>query len=121
MVHSKASSDPEERASFVEKCGQLFSDAGFTSRSGPAQNSVPLPADPFGNVPWDDNVSDDELELDAERETRGPVSILDDERFRLFDPNRRSDLLLENVYKSTFGSLLERMNDAFLAEEENRT
>jgi hypothetical protein len=80
---------------------------------------VPLPAEPFKDVPWDndDDISDEELEFDQEGGPREPLSILDDERFRLFEPIRNRDLLSENVYRSSFGGLLNRINEAFSVEE----
>lgn len=113
MIYAKASSDPQERASFAENCVKLFLESGLYPSLDLFSDKVPLPAAPFGNVPWDDSIRDEDLDLATAREFNEPVPILDDERFRLFDPGRRSDILSKRVYQSSFGALLDKMNEAF--------
>jgi hypothetical protein len=119
MVQGKALTDLQTRRAFVEKCQSLFAETGLTSRPFTTETAVPLPAEPFKDVPWDndDDVSDEELEFDQKGGPREPLSILDDERFRLFEPIRNRDLLSESVYRSSFGALLDRINEAFSVEE----
>jgi hypothetical protein len=121
MVQGKAPADPELRAAFVEQCRKLFTEFGLGPRQLAAAVNVPLPADPFRNVPWndDDEISDEDLALEESSGPREPLSILDDERFRLFEPTRKSDLLSENVYKSSFGLLIDRINESFVPDEGN--
>jgi hypothetical protein len=119
MVQGKAPTNLKERTAFVEECKKLFVDAGLMMRPPHRGRPVRLPAAPFRDVPWenDDNISDEELDLDIIDGLREPVFILDDDRFRLFDPSRRHDLLSEHVYKSAFGSLLDRMSEVVLQNE----
>jgi MinD-like ATPase involved in chromosome partitioning or flagellar assembly len=117
MIHAKASRDAQDRASFAEKCVKLFLESGLLPSLNLSSDRVPLPAAPFGNVPWDDSVRDEDLDFAVERELNEPVPILDDERFRLFDPSRRSDILSEKVYQSSFRALLVKMNEAFPDEK----
>jgi MinD-like ATPase involved in chromosome partitioning or flagellar assembly len=116
MVHGKAPADPGLREAFVERCRGLFAEVGLTPRTSRPSDSIPLPAAPFKDVPWDDddNIDDDELPLDQDISPPGPVAILDDERFRIFDPMQRRDLLLRDVYTSSFGSFLNRVDETFL-------
>jgi hypothetical protein len=120
MVQGKASGSVEDRTSFIEKCGKLFADAGLTRSSLEVAQAVQLPASPFKDVPWDDSVPDDVLGLQDDFRPREPIAILDDEKFRLFDPSRRRDLLSEQVYQSSFGTLLARMNEPFRSNEEGQ-
>jgi len=119
MVQGKAPRDADERGAFVEKCRKLFADVGLSVRLPQADTVVPLPAGTFKDVPWDDddNISDEDLTLDLDEEFREPISILEDDQFRLFEPSRRSDLLSEQVYRSSFGQLLDRMNESFVNDE----
>jgi hypothetical protein len=116
MVQGKAPADIEAQRSYSEKCRMLFSQAGLVSNSEYLSSLVKLPAEPFSNVPWDDddNVDDDELDLQESTGPRETVSILDDERFRLFEPDRSQRILSERVYRSSFGPFLDRLHEAFL-------
>lgn len=114
MVQGKAPADEGLRAHFAEACNALFVDSGLDGRASSAPG-VPLPAAPFGNVPWveDGEVTDAELHLDSDRHTPEPIAILDDERFRHFEPSKRKDLLVDQVYRSSYGVFIDRLNEAF--------
>jgi len=117
MVQGKAPIDPEKRDAFSEKCRILFEEAGLAPKLTRVSTTVPLPADPFANVPWkDDDALDEDPSVDESREPRESISILDDERYRLFEPTRQRDLLSKRVYQSSFGPLLDRINEVFLSE-----
>ena len=98
MVQGRASTAVEDRVSFIEKCDKLFNDTGFIKSRTEAAAMVKLPAAPFRDVPWDDTIPDDALGLEDDFGPREPIAILDDERFRLFDPARHNDLLSEQAY-----------------------
>ncbi len=117
MVQGRAL-DAGSLASFAEKCQTLFTRSGLCP-SGAASSLVPLPAEPFGNVPWDDNARDEDLSLDEHTKPRDPIAIIDDERFRLFQPMRRRDLLSREVYRSSFGALIDRINEALPGDNED--
>ncbi len=120
MVQGKAPIDPEKRDAFSEKCRTLFAKAGLEPHLARVSTTVPLPADPFANVPWkDDDAFDEDLSLDESREIRDPIAILDDERYRLFEPTRQHDLLSKGVYRSSFGLFLDRINEVFLPESKD--
>lgn len=120
MVQGRAPVDAEERQAFVERCRKLFEDAGFGPPDVPRSEEVPLPAGAsFHDVPWSDEVSDEEL-FAADWSIREPVAILDDARFRQFDPMRKQDLLSESVYLSAFRQLIERIEMSLASAEEER-
>jgi hypothetical protein len=112
MVQGRAP-DSASHSEFVEKCRSLFAEVGLVSRSGIAGNIVRLPAEPFNNVPWDEEVSDEDLGLDDSPGGREPIAILDDERFRLFNPGGKRDLLSEAVYRASFGVFLDRISESW--------
>ncbi len=114
MVQGKATSNAEDRAGFDEKCHAMFREVGLSTFSDATVN-VTLPAAPFKDVPWmeDAEISDAELHLDEPQRSPEPLAILDDDRFRHFEPSKRQDLLAEQVYRSSYGTFLDRLNEAF--------
>jgi hypothetical protein len=120
LVQGKAPIDPEKRSAFSEKCRTLFEKAGLGPHLARVSTTVPLPADPFANVPWkDDDALDEDPSFDESREPRESVPILDDERYRLFEPTRQHDLLSKRVYQSSFGLFLNRINEVLLSESKD--
>ncbi len=120
MVHGKAPSDSDQRAVFVDKCQKLFMDSGLRPRTHSEQTAIALPAEPFHNVPWDDEAKDEDV-LDSEKpDYSEAVAILYDGRFEQFDPIKRRDLMSEELYRSSFGAFLDRINQSFPPDEPNR-
>jgi MinD-like ATPase involved in chromosome partitioning or flagellar assembly len=120
MVQGKAPLDPERRRIFAEQCRELFEEAGFSPPTTPKTEAapVPLPAGPsFKDVPWSDDISDEEL-FSTDWSIHEPVAVLDDARFQGFDPMRRRDLLSESVYLAAFQQLLERVESSFGVDAE---
>jgi len=111
--------DAESHKDFGEKCRALIAKLRHGAPTISPATAVPLPAAPFRDVPWDDEVRDEDLVLDEGLSLREPVPVLDDDRFRLFQPLRRDDLLSEQVYMSSYGLFLERIGEAFSAGEED--
>jgi len=109
MVQGRASEKPELREQFAASCQRLFESSGLTLRPNKSPTDVPLPAEPFGDVPWNDEVGDEELQLDEPVGPRATLAILDDERFRVFNPRMRRDLLSSAVYRSSYGELIDRI------------
>lgn len=122
MVQGKASSNVDERAGFADKCRAMFRDVGFGVPTSVAAG-VSLPAAPFKDVPWRDDteVSDSELLLDEQQRLPEISVILEDERFRHFEPIRRRDLLAEQIYRSSYGTFLDKMSEAFITEPDTGT
>jgi len=120
MVQGKAPVDVEQRQAFVERCRVLFEEAGFAPPAVQQVDAapVPLPGGPsFKDVPWSEDVSDEEL-FAADWSIREPVAVLDDARFQRFDPMRRWDLLSESVYLVAFQQLIERIESSLGVDEE---
>jgi hypothetical protein len=97
----------------------LFAKVGLKSPIG-ASTIVQLPAEPFVDVPWkDDDVSEDDLSINETGEFREPISILYDERYRLFEPLRQHDLLLRRVYETSFGLFLDRIKEIVIPDDKD--
>lgn len=113
VVQGKAPLDDEARAAFADRFRQLFVESGLERQVSDTGEEPQPPAQPFSNVPWDDDLSDEEV-LPADSEFfREPAVVLNDEMFKNFDPRKRRDLLTEKAYHASFGSFLERVDEAF--------
>jgi cellulose biosynthesis protein BcsQ len=119
MVHGKAPSSADERAAFVDKCQSLFVNSGLWSHIQAGSTEITYPAEPFNNVPWDDDAKDEDVLGNEKSEYPEPVAILDNERFRQFDPLKQQDLVSEVLYRSSFGHFLNRINRSFPPDEVN--
>lgn len=109
LVQGKAPTETERRLAFSQRCRTLVAETGL----GPRQitvSQVLAPGGPFGDIPWDDEVPDEEVLPDEDWGLGDPVAVLDDARFRGFDPLTRRDLLAEQVYRASFGQLLEQVH-----------
>ncbi|MBK1722935.1 hypothetical protein CKO23_11835 [Thiocystis violacea] len=115
IVQGKAPLESERRDAFMEHCRDIAAEVGLTPR-GAAASSDPLPAEPFGDVPWDDSMSDEQVFADQDKALVAAVQVLDDQNYRGFDPFTRRDLLSERIYSATFGSLLELIQASLSAD-----
>lgn len=105
FVHAKASGDPAETADAESKFGDLYSLVYGVSDEVVAPDD--LTEDDFEMV-W----ADDETEI-LITEYREPtvLRVLDDSRYRGFDPLEKRDLLNQDLFSVTFGSLIEWVNE----------
>ena len=106
-VQAKAPADVAARAEFDQRWQTMVSDHGPLAMARAAPREVPIPED-FQNIPWNEQVPDEDV-LPPEWSLLNPIAVLRDERFERFDPFHRRDLLAEEVYQSTFGALLKRI------------
>lgn len=116
MVQGKAPADAEARLGFAQRCRDLFAGSGLEPPLPVNEGEVALPAGSFKDVPWDDDLPDEEvLPMDSRRD---PLAVLYDAQFHGFDPIRRRDLLSESIYRTTFGDILEWIDAAMKVAEE---
>lgn len=118
MVQGKAADDSESFTNFKENCQSLFSKSGLISEQKILENRVEFPAGTFSNVPWDDDISDEEVEKEVERRGIEACYVLEDERFKLFDPNLHRHLLSHATYGKAYGSLIKRIAAALLLDSD---
>ena len=105
--------DNDSHLSFTEKCRLMFVDVGLTSGAKLSAGAVRLPAEPFHDVPWDEDVRDEDLDLDDGSDMRDALAIFEDDRYRLFHPGVKHDLLSEAIYRSSFGMFLDRIDEGW--------
>lgn len=117
LVQGQAPQETQERLAFADKCRALVADAGLGPRES-LSGQLHEPATSFGDIPWDDELPDEQVLPNEDWGLRGPVPILDDPRFRNFDPQARRDLLAEHLYRSSFGPLLEQVYYCLPSEAE---
>lgn len=108
MVQGKASEAEEERASFVSRCDVLFKKCGLISDRAKVKQ-IPLPAEPFNDVPWEDDTNVPDAELDESPQSQEVLHVLYDDDFLLFDPNRRNQLMTQKVYNHPYEMLLQKV------------
>ena len=116
LVQAQAPQEADERLAFADRCRALVAEVGLGPSEIVSQQTSALTGS-FGDIPWDDEIPDEEVLPNEDWGLRGPVAVLDDPRFRGFDPLTRRDLLAENLYQSSFGSLLEQVSDCLLPPE----
>jgi hypothetical protein len=113
MVQGKAPADASMQETFSDKCKQLFMESGLETASAP-RAVEPLPAaGSFSNVPWDDDQSDEDVLPKELRVFREPVAILNNEQYMQFDPRQKRTLLSSEVYRSSYGKFLNRVDESF--------
>jgi hypothetical protein len=115
MVQAKAVGTNEDLDLFSERCAILFQSSGLTQTHDELEK-VFIPAEPFSDVPWEDEAAFSlSAVLEEELESRPPLVILDDERFKHYSPQLRADLMLPRIYLSSFASLLEWIDETLAA------
>ena len=115
LVQGKAPLDRDRREAFAERCRDIATEVGLTPRPVVA-SQLARPAEPFGDVPWDDTIPDEQVFADQYEVLSPPIWVLDDQNYRGFDPFSRRDLLSEKVYAATFGPLLDMIRAAQVSD-----
>ncbi len=117
-VQSKAPEPAGDRSPFSDRWRRLFEQAGLARQLPRTPNEIPLPAEPLANVPWGDDPPDSETLLEEGWAVQSPLAILDDTRFRNFDPLPRADQLEENACRATFGTFLNWVDQALAPDKD---
>ncbi|WP_081001292.1 MinD/ParA family ATP-binding protein [Pseudomonas chlororaphis] len=112
IVQGKAPAESELRQEFVEKCRRLLIDVGF----GVEQKSVSFngaqEVSDFNELEWNDDISDaDVLPLD-EPFYLTPIAIIDDPRYKSFNPQLKRDLIENSIYSSSYQEILDKINSS---------
>lgn len=117
LVQGQAPQEIDKRRDFADKCYSIIVESGLgPNESSKSEISAPTS---FSDITWDDETPDEEVLPNDDWRIRGPVAVLDDPRFRGFDPLLKRDLLSEQIYQSSFGQLLEQIYNCFPSEAEN--
>jgi hypothetical protein len=117
-VQAKASAKAEDHQAFREKWQTLFERTGLAQVPLTTGREIPLPAEPLKDVPW----SDDDALVDADDRwsPQRPLVVLDDSRFRSFDPLSRAEQLDERACQATFGELFTWLDEAIVHDKKAR-
>jgi cellulose biosynthesis protein BcsQ len=118
LVQGQAPQEFIKRQHFQDKCNSIIVESGL-GQNDISKGEISGKISSFSNIPWDDEVPDAEVLPNEDSRIQGPIAILDDPRFRGFDPLLKRDLLSEKIYQSTFGQFLEQIYNCIPAEEEN--
>lgn len=110
------SSDASDRSEFVERWRSLADEYGPLLR--PRTAEIVEQPEQFHDPSWDE-AQPDEAVLPQETSLHQPLVVLRDDRYERFDPLRRRDLLGEEIYRATFGSLVQRVEEAVAASRED--
>lgn len=119
MVQGKAPANADDRTDFADKCKDMFIKSGLWPAPQTPSAEILLPAQPFNDVPWNDEARDEDVLEDEKSNFSAPLAILDDSRFQQFDPLKRGDLMSEELYRSSFGQFLAQLNQTFPPADES--
>lgn len=118
IVQGKAPSNQKSRQGFADQCRRLFSDLGLTENSG-VNNSESLSQEiGFVDIEWNDDASDEDVLPKESHQYLEPLAILDDQKFKGFNPQEHADLLESGVYIAAYEQLLEKVLAAIPASSE---
>lgn len=105
----------EELQYFAEQCRSLRGQLKVVRGEGGGE-LVPLPAEPFHDVPWDERVPDTELaDIVRYEGEQSPIAVHYDPRFKGFSPLLHGDLMSRAVYAAAFEELLVVVDEAVSA------
>ncbi|MFJ3469654.1 KGGVGR-motif variant AAA ATPase [Pseudomonas sp. NPDC090201] len=117
IVQGKAPAESELRQSFNERCQDLLSEIGLC----PQQKGMSLirrEIDSFDDLQWDDEISDDEV-LPAEEVLHlSSIAIVDDSRYKSFNPLQKRDLIENSIYSSSYHEIIDKISSSLLREPE---
>lgn len=121
IVQGKAPAVPGDRMRFAERCQDVLADVGLVkpndNLSENRQARPVAPEEAFDAFDWNDELPDEDVLPKEDREFSQPIAILDDPRFRGFDPIQTPDLLSEQTYRSSFELLLQNVLTGFRQDE----
>jgi hypothetical protein len=117
MVQGKTIDNEGGKSSFANSCDALFKKSGLISEAT-VTNRVLLPAEPFSDVPWEDDseIADAEIEEVAHSEGVDVLHVIYDDQFFLFDPNRRNQLMTRKFYTPAYEMLLQKVEAVMLGQ-----
>ncbi|NBA98627.1 KGGVGR-motif variant AAA ATPase [Pseudomonas sp. R5(2019)] len=108
IVQGKAPADSELRQQFVEGCQNLMLGLGLAA-DRMASVDQPDALSSFDDLEWNDDLPDQAV-LPAEEPTYlEPIAVLDDSRYKSFNPQARRDLIEKSLYSSSYQPLLDKV------------
>lgn len=111
-VLAKASADASTREEFELRWRALVDEHGPILAK--AIDPAVLRPEQFHAPAWDEMFYDVDF-FSEELSLHRPIAVLRDDRYEGFDPLQRRDLVEEALYRSTFGALVDRVEEAIVA------
>ncbi|MGB9145175.1 MAG: hypothetical protein WCC14_05100 [Acidobacteriaceae bacterium] len=105
IVNSKAAANPAHRMRFTEQMSALSAKYLTRPNIAPVLDVDPTSLRDVFDVDWSEDDSDHVDDL-LDEDTIPVVTLMEDERFRIFDPISDRDILLEREYSESFRELV---------------
>lgn len=110
IVQGKAPTETDLRASFSESCQTLFLKIGLDSSNSAVNTKLNDELDDFEDIIWNDEISDVEV-LPTEQPTYfTTIAIIDDPRYKGFNPRLKRDLVEREIYASSYKEIIDKIN-----------
>ncbi len=119
LVQGKASRVADERITFRDACRKLYESSGLYPAIVPPTNEEIEQLESFEDLDWDENLPDEAVLPDEGKVPRDPLFVLEDVRFRQFDPLHQQELLTEEVYRNSFGDFLRQLSEYLSPDRAN--
>lgn len=111
IIHAKAGGK-DDTTEFTERWTELITKV-WIGASTPVQSAqVPIPAEPFNNVPWVEEGSADAALAGptADDDFGSPIPIYHDSRFFNFDPGKKRSTFTAAEYETAYGTFLSKLD-----------
>ncbi|SFQ22364.1 CobQ/CobB/MinD/ParA nucleotide binding domain-containing protein [Geopseudomonas sagittaria] len=109
IVQGKAPSELESRQRFADQCRSLFADLGLVEKPDICNPESFSQEIGFGDIEWNDEASDEDILPKEDYQYLEPLAILDDPKFKGFNPQAHTDLLESGVYVAAYEQLLAKI------------
>lgn len=112
IVQGKAPAESELRQNFVEKCRRLLSEVGFGLEQKSLDINITQEIGDFNELEWNDEISDADVLPPDEPSYLTPIAIIDDPRYKSFNPLQKRDLIENSIYSSSYQEILDKINSS---------
>jgi MinD-like ATPase involved in chromosome partitioning or flagellar assembly len=114
IVQGKAPTETDSRQNFVENCRNLLIDLGLGPKQKIDQFDSTVEITDFSELEWDDDISDAEVLPDEDPSYFTPIAIIDDPRYKSFNPQIKRDLIENSIYSSSYQEIIDKINNGLL-------
>ncbi|MCP1643522.1 hypothetical protein J2T41_003146 [Pseudomonas citronellolis] len=112
MVQGKAPSQISERLLFSDRCQKILFDLGLLGIGTSAVDLTAFSGGGFDTFEWNDDVPDEAVLPVDNSQFFEPLAILDDPKFKGFNPQEHPDLLESGAYTAAYNQLLNKVRSA---------
>ncbi|KTB67999.1 AAA family ATPase [Pseudomonas allii] len=112
IIQGKAPAESELRKDFAERCESLFTTIGLGPHQKSPINEINHEISDFDQLEWDDEISDADVLPAEDPNYFTPLAIIDDSRYKSFNPLIKRDLIENSIYSSSYQELLDKINNS---------